>query len=188
MRLRPFTSVAVLLLAVGVANAQEKVDNPEFASWSKFKKGTSVTMKSASTAAGNTSEILITTTLVEVGTDKLVVETSSVIKVNGMEIKSPGQKREIMKTVEIPKGVKPEDFKGGKPPGAFEDGTETVKISGGEYKTKWFKTKVEAGGNKTETKMWMSDEVPGMMVKMEANSTGAFASSTKMEVIEIKKP
>ena len=28
--------------------AQEKIDNPEFASWSKFKKGTSVTLKSTS--------------------------------------------------------------------------------------------------------------------------------------------
>jgi len=57
-----------------------------------------------------------------------------------------------------------------------------------EYKTKWFEYTNEAAGNKTEAKMWTSDDVPGMMVKMESKTTGTVAATVKMEVVEVKKP
>ena len=64
MRLARFASVIVLALAASVVSAQDTVDNPEFTAWSKFKKGTSTTLKSTATAAGMTTESTITTTLV----------------------------------------------------------------------------------------------------------------------------
>ena len=68
--------------------AQEKIDNPEFASWSKFKKGTSVTLKTSTDAGGMKTESTVTTTLVESGADNHVVETTVVSKFNGMEFKA----------------------------------------------------------------------------------------------------
>jgi hypothetical protein len=130
----------------------------------------------------------MTTTLIETGDEKLVVETTSVANVAGMVIKSPPFKRDVQKTVMVTKGLKKEDVQGGKPPGTTEEGTETLKIAGTEVKTKWYKFKSDVGGTKTESKMWTSDEVPGMMVKMEASSAGAVATTTKMELVEIKKP
>lgn len=189
MRLTRLAAVAVLFALVsGTVVAQDKVDNPEFANWSKFKKGTSVTMKSVTTSAGMSFEATITSTLVEVGADKLVIETSSVSKVMGMEIKVPPMKRDVPKQVEIPKGVKKEDFTSGKPQGTYEEGTETVKIGGTEVKTKWYKSKFESDGNKVESKMWVSDDTPGILVKSETTLTGKLASTSKIEVTEIKKP
>jgi hypothetical protein len=49
-------------------------------------------------------------------------------------------------------------------------------------------TKIEAAGTTTEMKIWMSDDVPGTMVKSESTTKSAFASSTKIELIEFKKP
>lgn len=187
MRLARLASVVCVVLAAGSARAEE-IDNPEFASWSKFKKGTVVTLKTSSTAANVTSEISVTSTLVEVGADKVVVETTSVSTFNGMEFKSPAVKREITKTLKLPAGVKKDDFKGGKPPGTTKEGTETVKIGGTEYKTKWFEYTNEVAGNKTEAKMWTSDDVPGTMVKMESKTTGTVTATVKMELVEIKKP
>lgn len=190
MRRTCLASVAVLALAVTTASAEE-IDNPEFASWSKFKKGTSVTLKMSSTAAGMTFETVTTSTLVEVGADKVVLESMGVTKVNGMEIKTPAAKRDLPKTIKLPDNVKkpdPKDAKVEKPMGTFEEGTETLKIGGTEIKTKWFKAKAEIAGSKTESKTWMSDEVPGQLVKMEATTTGAVVSTTKMELIEFKKP
>lgn len=181
-------AVAVVALWAGAAAAQGTIDNPEFATWSKFPKGTVVTMKLTSTAAGMTTETVMTHKLVEVGADKLVVESATTVKANGMEFASPGAKRDVAKTITLPAGAKKEDVAGGKPPGTVEEGTETLKISGIEVKAKWYKIKLEAGGNKTETKTWMSDSVPGMMVKMEATTSGTVASTTKMELVEIKKP
>ena len=188
MRLNPILALGLLVLVPGIAPADETIANPEFACWSKFKKGTSVTLKMTTMAAGTKSETTVTTTLVETSADKLVVETTSVANVAGMVIKSPAFKRDVQKTVMVPKGLKKEELQGGKPPGTVEEGTETLKIAGKEIKAKWYKSKSEAAGTKSETKMWMSDDVPGMMVKMEASTAGAFASTTKMELVEIKKP
>ncbi|MBA4190367.1 MAG: hypothetical protein C0467_20460 [Planctomycetaceae bacterium] len=187
MRNQMFT-VTVLVLTASFANAQDTVANPEFTNWSKFPKGTSVVMKISSTAAGMTSETSMTTTLLEVGADKVVVETATAIKANGMEFKTPAMKRDVAKSIPLPKGTKKEDLAGGKPPGTLEEGTETLKVGGVEVKTKWYRFKLEAGGVTTESKMWRSDDVPGMMVKMEATTTGTVASTTKMELVEFKKP
>lgn len=189
MRLPCLVSLAATVLAVGTASAED-FPNPEFASWSKFKKGTSITIKTTTVAAGMTSEITTTTTLVEVGADKLVLTESSVTKAAGMEFKTDPEKRDVPKTVKLPDGVKKPDPKAKveKPAGTFEDGTETLKVAGTEVKTKWYKSKVEIAGNKTESKIWMSDDVPGGTVKMEATTTGMVAATIKTELVEFKKP
>ncbi|MBN9118350.1 MAG: hypothetical protein J0I06_04175 [Planctomycetes bacterium] len=187
MRLFRFVAVVALVLAAGAASAEE-IPNPEFVSWSKFKKGTSVTLKTTATVSGITSETLSTTTLVEVGPGQVVIETKAVSKVNGMSFDSPPQKREVAKTLKLPDGGKKPDAKGGQPPGTYEEGTETLKVGGTEIKTKWYKTRSEGDGFKTDSKVWMSDDAPGVMVKMEAITTGADASTIKMELVEFKKP
>ncbi len=186
MRLVWSASVAVLALAAGAASAQDAAPNPEFSGWAKFKKGTSVTVKTTTIGGGATSETLSTSTLVEVGADKLVIEYVSVTNVNGTELKLPTSRREIPKTVPQPKGAK-----NGDPPAKpvpTETGTETLKIIGLELKTTWSKNKVEAAGTTSESKVWMSDEVPGAMVKMESTVTGVVTSTIKTELVEIKKP
>src|SRR5439155_12998084 len=179
---------ALVVFVSGISLAQEKVDNPEFANWSKFKKGTSVTLKATSDVAGMKSESTITTTLVDVTADKVVVEMSTATTANGMEFKTPALKRDILKAIPLPPGAKKEDFAPGKVPGSVEEGTETIKVAGKEYKTKWYKTKNSAGGNDIEGKMWMTEEVPGMIVKVESSTKGAVASKSTMELVEVKKP
>jgi hypothetical protein len=191
MRLtRPVVALAVLALVACPAAAQDSVPNPEFASWSKYKPGTRVTLKSTSEAAGVNSEFTMTTTLVEVGADKLVVETETVVNAGGMEFKTPGQKRDVPKSVAIPKGAKKENqpAAAGKPPGTYEEGTETLKVAGTEVKTKWYKYKTEQDGIKVESQMWMAEDFPGMLVKNVTKTSGTVASTTRMEVVEFKKP
>jgi hypothetical protein len=180
--------VAVLMLWGSVAVAQDPVPNPEFTGWAKQPKGTSITFKITSSTAGTTSETTMIHTLVEVGADKVVVESATAIKANGMEFKTPAVKRDVAKSIPLAAGVKKEDVAGGKPPGTFEEGTETLKISGVEVKAKWYRFKSESGDVKTESKMWMSEDVPGLMVKMEATTSGPVESKTKMELVEFKKP
>jgi hypothetical protein len=183
-------ALALIVLVPGAAHAQEKIANPEFAQWSKFKKGTSVTLKTVSEAAGMKSEMTMTMTLVEVGADKVVVASSSVVKAAGMEFKSPPMNRDVPKLFELPKGVKKEELEGQatKVEGKYEEGTETLKVAGVEVKTKWFKYKHEAEGIKSEGRMWMSEDVPGWLVKSEASTSGAVASTMKTELVEFKKP
>jgi hypothetical protein len=55
-------------------------------------------------------------------------------------------------------------------------------------KAKWYKYKSEVEGIKSEGKMWVSDDVPGWVVKTELTTTGAIASTMKTEVVAFKKP
>jgi hypothetical protein len=189
MRLnRLFGVAAILLLLAATGTAQDTIPNPEFANWSKFKKGTSVTHKATTEVMGMASEVLVTNTLLETGGDKVVIESSTVVKANGMEFKTPPMKRDVTKTITLPKGVKKEEAAAGKPPGTIEEGTETLKIAGVEVKTKWYKYSAEVDKVKTEGRTWMSDDVPGMLVKTELSTSGTFATKTKMELVEFKKP
>jgi hypothetical protein len=189
MRIACFASVVVLALVAGAARADETVPNPEYANWSKFKKGTSVTMKTITTGSGVTSEIRSTSTLVAVGADKVVVEYTSVTTVSGMELKLPVTTREIPKTIAKVKEVKKDKDAPNTPKEvANEEGAETLKALGQEFKTKWRSNKVEVAGTTSVSKVWLCDDVPGMMVKMESTVTGAVASTTKMELVEFKKP
>src|SRR5262249_31604251 len=182
-----FLAAAALLLSAGYSLA-ETVDNPEFANWKKFPKGTTVTLKITSKMGEMTSETSLTHKLIEVGDDKVVLESSAVIKSMGRETKAPTRKREVPRKTELPKGAKKGDCTRGTPPGTTEEGTETIKVAGKSLKTKWYKYKIEMGGVKADSKMWSSDEVPGMIVKMDASSSGAVSSTMKVELVEFKKP
>jgi len=180
--------IVTFVISSGSAFAQETLDNPEFANWSKFKVGSSITVRTTTTMAGMTSEIVMTTKLVEIGADKHVVETSTHSKIGGMEFKDAGAYRDVPKTIVLRKGTPKPDPKAAKPEGTYEEGAETLKIGGVDVKTKWYKYKSDSGGLKIEAKTWMSDDVPGSLVKMEATTSGVAAGTTKVELIEFKKP
>src|SRR5262249_6156217 len=129
MRFVCLLSTALLAMVTTSAFAQEKVDNAEFATWKKFKKGTSITLKITSTVAGMSSEVTTTTTLVEVADDKVVIESSGVTKAGGMEFPIPASKRDVPKTIVIQKGEQGPGAVAPKPEGTYEEGTETVKIA-----------------------------------------------------------
>ena len=177
-------SATLALLFGAVASAQEKksIDNLEFANWSKFKAGASTTLKMTSEFNGTKSVTTMTTRLVEVKADTLTVETESEVEVMGKPFKAPAAKRDVTKTVEVPAGVPVP--KGDKPEGTTEEGTETVKVGAAEVKTKWYKYKTKTTAGEISGQVWMSDEVPGQLVKMV--STGDKFSST-MELTEFKK-
>lgn len=171
------------LVVVSTASA-EPVDNPAFKSWSKFKPGTQITMKTESEFNKMKSEILIVSKLVEVGTDKCVIEVETITKINGMDFKAPAMKQDVPKTYDVPK-ADPKTPKVETPDVKKEEGKETLKIGGTEVKTTWMKytTKTKEGNHEGQT--WMSDEVPGGLVKSVSKAGDV---STKTELIEIKKP
>ncbi len=179
------------LVVVPAANvcADETIANPEFAMWSKFKAGTSVTMKSVSEFSGMSTQSTMKTTILEVGSDKIVVETAISTTVNGMKIDNPPMKREIAKTITVTDDYKKAKAEAEKQKADVktEEGTETLTIGGVECKCKWTRTKISVMGNDVDSKIWTCDDVPGLTVKMESSSSGAASVKTKFEVIEFKK-
>lgn len=183
--MRLILSLLAVVLAAGVCHA-DPVDNPEYKNWAGFKPGTTTTMKMDSDFNGTKSEVTITSKLVEVGADKLVIETVTASKIGGMEFKQPATKRDVPKTIEVGKpaaGDKPANPS--KPEGTTEEGAETLKVGGVEVKTKWYKYKAKTAAGEAEGQTWTSDEVPGQVVKSVTKAGGV---STKMELTEFKKP
>jgi hypothetical protein len=168
---------AVAALFAAAATAADKIDNPMYKNWAKFKPDTSVTMKTTIDAGGNAIETVTTTKLIEVRDDKVVVEVQTTSKFMGMETKQPATKQDIPKQVDG--GTAPAaDPKAVKPEGKTEDGTKKVKVGGTEFECKW----VKYTGKDVESETVTSDDVPGMMVKMTSK---AKAGGTTMEVTEV---
>jgi hypothetical protein len=182
-------ALVLVLVCAGAARAEDTVENPEYASWSKFNKGTSVTLKSTITIRDKPSEQALTFTLVEVADDKVVVTLEVVIKVQGEVLKANPVREEIPKKLKLAKGQKKEDALASKPEGTFDEGKETLKVGGVETKTRWFKFKTtSARGTVTEGQVWVSSDVPGVIVKRHETSGGQVPVTSVTDLIEIKKP
>jgi hypothetical protein len=183
---RQFAALFVVAVVSAPAWA-DSYENPLYKSWSKFKKGTVVTAKQSSDVAGQKTDTTTVYTLIELTADNATVEVVSTSKVGGQEFKSAPFKMENKKLLDLPSGKKKEDME--KPDGLVDQGEEKLKIAGKEYKAKWVKVKTKNNGIDVDSKIWTSDEVPGLTVKMETKTSGTgFSSVTTMEVIEIKQP
>lgn len=177
-------TVTLALVFGAVASAQEKktVDNPMFTNWAKFKAGATTTTKMTSDVGGMKSGVTMTTKLVEVKADELTVEVTTESEVMGMKFPSPAMKQVVKKTLEIPAGIPvPKD---NKPEGTIEEGTATLKVGNTEIKTKWYKFKSKTPAGDVEGQVWISDDVPGNLVKMVSKSD---KFSSTMELTEFKK-
>jgi hypothetical protein len=190
MRIMRNLLVTLFILApAAIASADETIDNPEFANWSKFKPGTSVTIKTVTEFNGMSTESTAKTTLLEVGSDKIVIETAISMTVNGMKIDVPAMKRDVTKTITLTDEYKKAKAEAEKQQAQVktEEGTETLTIGGVECKCKWRRSKISTMGSDVESKIWMCDDVPGVTVKMESSTSGATPVKTKYEVTEFKK-
>lgn len=175
-----YAALFAMVLVAGVARA-ETIDNPEYQNWSKFKAGTWVTYKQTTDVAGNKSVSETTIKLSEVTGEKCVLETSVKMEVAGQKIEQPAMKRDVPAKVEkvnpVPQGEV-------KDPPKPKEGTDTVTVSGNELKCKTVEVEYEAQGQKGTSKSWVSDDVPGMMVKNENKSA---QMSMVMELVGFEK-
>lgn len=193
---------AVAALAVPAAAQFEEVENPEFAAWAKFPKGAAVTLRRPVAGNPDFQGKFFVVTLVEVGTDKLTLETVEGSTFRRVDVNGNTTRRDVPRKTTLPFNVKKEEFATGAHlagpyldprtsatlPGRSE--AETVKVPAGEFKatkhtwTSLFKKDL------VETAVWLSDEVPGRVVKAQTTtkpSQGAPVVST-VELEKIKKP
>ena len=149
--------------------------------WGSFKVGSYETMKATTTTevAGNKTNMVTETkmTLMNLTADKATVETA--ITMMGNTTKN---------TMDIPlvaaQTTPPPT--GTAPGGNVKSGTETLTVAGKSLSCKWTETESEAGGNKTVSKVWMSEEVPGFVVKMVMSTKGTMSSDTVSELTDFK--
>jgi hypothetical protein len=183
--IRYLVALTIAGLVCAAASAGDTVENADYKSWSKFKPGASVTMKiKGESKKDGSTEGQITTKLLEVAPDKLVLEMSLKLKTPVGDVADSGRKREVLKIITPPPGVSKQEYEKSPYGQVLEEGAETLKISGVEYKCKWYRTQKDD----VEAKIWLSDLVPGAVVKSVINSRGASPKTMKLELVDLKKP
>jgi len=179
-------SAALLALcAPAFAAAAEEVEHPAYRSWARFPVGTSVTLKSVTTTQGVTNVTTNRTSLVKLTDREAVLETVMTSDATGRVVVSPAQTYVQRRMFPLFAGVKREDV--GKPPGPSKQGEETLRLAGTEYKATWFDSSGRVESGETLTRTWMSDEVPGRLLKAVTRVPKA-DNATTVELIERKSP
>ncbi len=178
-----FAASAAVMVAFGVRTtfADDMVDNPEFKTWEKCKVGTTVVVVMENEMPSMKMKSETTKKLIEITKEKAVVEDSMTMEMPGV----PKQPPQVTKR-EVPAKVKKaeEGKKEGEKP---KSGEKEIETPAGKFKCHWTETTSEAGGNKTVSTSYWSDDVPGGMVKLESNTEGASKSKMTMVVTKVDK-
>jgi hypothetical protein len=83
-------------------------------------------------------------------------------------------------------GIKKEDI--GKPLHPTSQGDETLTLAGREFRAVWFENRTRGdGGLDWYTRTWMSEDVPGRLLKSVSHIPRAGTTIT-VELIELKTP
>ncbi len=181
MRNFAIASVACFMLTFGAfAIAEEKeIDNPQYVTWSKCGKGTSVTLESTSememknVPKQKPTVSTLTYTLVSVAPEKCVVEMA----MTGYKANQ-----------DVPAKIKVDtSAKGAKAPN--KTGSESVKAGDGkEYKCDVYETEMDNDQNgmksHTSSKTWMCSDVPGGTVKSDTTTKSDMMTSHSVTLLK----
>ncbi len=212
MRFRPTLSAAVLgATLLGVSPFLMAADdshppppaNPEYQQWTHFKPGTYVTLErkilehhenevgvvEAMAHPPGGAVMRISTKLVSLDKDKAVLEETRTDLDEGSETEMPPDKVTLYANDEIShsddslmeKPSKPQSVK-------LTEGDEDVVVMGNKIKTHWVQTSVKTGNETSTSKDWLSDDVPGGLVKEEVKKTvgGKMLAESISKVIDYK--
>jgi len=150
-------------------------DNPEYLSWKNCRVGSFVTTITKMDTGATRMECETTTTLVEVTPEKAVVESKARVHMGANVSDQPAQKREIPARIRKLQG----GTNGEKP----KEGDEEVEIAGGKkVRCHWVESRSQANGSTTHAKVWQSQEVPGLLVKLESRTEGKVNSTMSLAV------
>ena len=176
--------------------------NPEYAQWSHFKTGTYVTLErkvfehgennvgvvEAMAHPPGASVMRINTKMVDLDKDKAVLEETRIDLGDGSETQMPADKVTLFANGQISNASdslwepsKPQTVKA-------TEGDEDLTVMGNKLKTHWVETSIKIGNEVSTAKDWLSDDVPGGLVKEETKKTwnGKVLVESATKVIDYK--
>lgn len=212
MRFRPTLSTAILgfalvgasLFAMAADDSHPPPANPEYAQWAHFKPGTYVTLErkvfehgennvgvvEAMAHPPGASVMRINTKMVDLDKDKAILEETRIDLGDGSETQMPADKVTLFANGQVsnasvsmwqPEPSKPQTVK-------ETEGDEELTVMGNKLKTHWVETTVKTGNEVSTAKDWLSDNVPGGLVKEETRKTwnGRLLVESATKVIDYK--
>jgi hypothetical protein len=156
-----------------------KTSSANASPWGGFKAGSFVKLKTTSSVEvmGKPTETSTESkmTLAELTADKAIVDIEMTVMGHTTKTRQ-----------EFPlsgSGATPTATPGTSQP---KMGTDTLSVAGKTINCKTIEVDSEAAGSKINSKTWMSDQVPGGMVKSVSSTTGATTSKTTVEVVDFQ--
>jgi hypothetical protein len=211
MRLRPTLSAAILtssllcaslfLMAADDSHPPQPA-NPEYAEWAHFKPGTYVTLErrvfehgennvgvvEAMAHPPGASVMRINTKMVDLDKDKAVLEETRIDLGDGSETQMPADKVTLFASGQV-SNASDSMLEPSKPQTVKEtEGDEELTVMGNKLKTHWVETSIKIGNEVSTAKDWLSDDVPGGLVKEETRKTwnGKLLVESATRVIDYK--
>jgi hypothetical protein len=188
--LRRLLPLVVLAAAAPLASAQD-VTNPYYKYWSKSKPGATVVFKettklsgaAAASAPGGTDVKTVTYKLTEVTDDKVVVEARVTQQENFGYVESAPTRHIYPATMS--KSVLQDliEETGAKGVAA------TLKVGGEDMKVMVLTGTMKKGEEDADFKVWLSDKVPGGIVKRHRTTkvNGEVVAETAVELVSYKQ-
>lgn len=152
----------------GAPPPMKKIENPTYTEWARFKVGAFVEMTNDSEVSGNKSSTKMTTKLLEMTAEKLVLETTMVSKMGDQEYALPASKQDVPKMLEVPDVKTPEPKPEEKP--KVVEGSDTIDVAGKKVACKTTEIKYDNSGTKGWVKTWSTKEIPGGVARSESTS------------------
>lgn len=181
---RSFVAMFVCLALGRVLAAETKVDNPYYQSWEKAKEGTVVVMTDTIYVVGKAQDTFIRFTLKERKGDRVMVE-SKFVTADGVEAKDLRTVFPFFRQVGLPDNAG-KDAAWAPASKAVAQGTEKVKINGRTYDTRIFMLTENVFGTEQVTTYWLTEEIPGLLLKRETKEKFA-GKWTKTKAVQFKE-
>lgn len=160
-------ALALLVPALQDKPAKPEKDNPQFQYWASWKPGAWTKSKSEAGKDGQKMEMELVAKLLEVSPEKVVVETTGMIKMEGKEFPAPPRKQEM----------KPKEEQMGE---IDKEGDEEIEVVGKKLACHWLLFTQDQQGKKMTSKIWLAKDVPGGVVKREI-----FLEGTALPVVKV---
>ena len=164
-----FAFLATAQTFAAAAPAADQIDDPGYVHWSKFKPGSSTKVVTLSETSGLKISTRITTTLLAVTPEKITVEVTTEGESSGTKLPSRTRKRDV-----AAKRAKPAD------PSLIKESKETLTFDGKSYRC----TLSEETRGTLHIKTWLSDEIPGGLLKAQITDDG---TSITTNLVDFKK-
>jgi hypothetical protein len=174
--LRHSLPVFLSLVAFPSPSLGQEEDNPDYLRWNGFPVGTAIVHELTNETLGLTA--VITTQLAALTEVEARVETTMTVTVRGKRYERPKTPRTIPSKVKAADGWAP----------AAETGRETLEAAGEAFECQWSKSTLALAGHETTTKVWMSDRVPGGLVRLESTTTGTTPLVMSQRLISVTRP
>jgi hypothetical protein len=151
--------------------------------WASFKVGSFVKTKSTTTVNVAGKPINTVTemkqTLVELTAEKAVLETEASVMGNTSKTKIDLPLNVVASNPTLPSAPANSEVKP-------KESQESLTINGKTLNCKVTEIETEQGGNKVTSKTWMSEDVPGNVVKTVSKMSGATSTETTSELIDFE--